>query len=361
GLGMTRPEEAVLLAYGKLELSHDIVASRAPDDPHFEAVLEGYFPKALRKYDDALRKHRLRREIIATVVANDVINRCGPSLPSRLMAAASCDLRAFVAGYEAAKAVLGLPAVWDAVAALDPEIPGQTPAAGQMALFRRLAFTLRGETFWLARRAGRTGASVGDLINRYGPGTATLRKLGPQVLSEVEQTRTAAQIAKLVEAGAPEALAAQVANLQPLTTAVDLVDLAEASSWALPNVARLYHQTGAVFAFDRLRAAAGGFTAGDAFERTAVRRLLEDLLAEQAVLTRSIMTFAASPQAGETPEAARKAIASWTALRRDAAEAAAKSIAEIEAAGGGWTFAKLTIANAALRELAASATTERKA
>ncbi|MDZ4051734.1 MAG: hypothetical protein U1E24_00515, partial [Phenylobacterium sp.] len=87
----------------------------------------------------------------------------------------------------------------------------------------------------------------------------------------------------------------------------------------------------------------------------------EDLLAEQAVLTRSIMTFAASPQAGETPEAARKAIASWTALRRDAAEAAAKSIAEIEAAGGGWTFAKLTIANAALRELAASATTERKA
>ncbi|MFD3263639.1 NAD-glutamate dehydrogenase [Phenylobacterium ferrooxidans] len=361
GLGMTRPEEAVLLAYGKLELSHDIVASRAPDDPHFEAVLEGYFPKALSKYDDALRKHRLRREIIATVVANDVVNRCGPSLPSRLMAAASCDLRAFVAGYEAAKAVLDLPALWDAVAALDPKIPGQTPAAGQMALFRRLAFTLRGETFWLARRAGRTGAGVGDLIKRYGPGTAILRKLGPQVLSEVEQTRTKAQIAKLVEAGAPEALAAQVANLQPLTTAVDLVDLAEASSWALPNVARLYHQTGAVFAFDRLRAAAGGFTAGDAFERTAVRRLLEDLLAEQAVLTRSIMTFAASPQAGETPEAARKAIASWTALRRDAAEAAAKSIAEIEAAGGGWTFAKLTIANATLRELAASATAERKA
>lgn len=361
GLGLTRPEEAVLLAYGKLELSHDIVASRAPDDPHFEAVLEGYFPKALRKYDDALRKHRLRREIIATVVANDVVNRCGPSLPSRLMAAASCDLRAFVAGYEAAKTVLDLPALWDAVAALDPQVPGQTPAAGQMALFRRLAFTLRGETFWLARRAGRTGAGVGDLIKRYGPGTAILRKLGPQVLSEVEQTRTTAQIAKLVEAGAPEALAAQVANLQPLTTAVDLVDLAEASSWALPNVARLYHQTGAVFAFDRLRAAAGGFTAGDAFERTAVRRLLEDLLAEQAVLTRSIMTFAASPQAGETPEAARKAIASWTALRRDAAEAAAKSIAEIEAAGGGWTFAKLTIANAALRELAASATAEKKA
>ena len=360
GRGMTRPEEAVLLAYGKLELSHDIVASAAPDDPHFEAVLEGYFPKALRRYDDALRRHRLRREIIATVVANDVVNRCGPSFPSRLMAAASCDTRALVTGYEAAKTVLDLPALWDAVADLDPKIPGQTPAAGQMALFRRLAYTLRGETFWLARRAGREGAGVAELIKRYGPGTATLRKLGPSVLSSVEQERTLAQIAKLVEAGAPEALATQVANLQPLTTAADLVDLAEASSWALPSVARLYHQTGEVFAFDRLRAAAGGFTAGDAFERTAVRRLLEDLLAEQAVLTRSIMAFAASAQAGESAETAQKAVASWAALRRDAAQAARKAVDEIEAAGGGWTFAKLTIANAALRELAASATLEKK-
>ena len=360
GLGMTRPEEAVLLAYGKLELSHDIVASRAPDDPHFAAVLEGYFPKALRKYDEALRRHRLRREIIATVVANDVVNRCGPSFPSRLMAAASCDTHAFVAGYEAAKAVLGLPALWDTVAGLDPAIPGQAPAAGQMALFRRLAYTLRGETFWLARRAGRTGAGVAELIKRYGPGTAILRKLGPDVLSEVEQARTREQIDRLVEAGAPEALAAQVANLQPLTTAVDLVDLAEASSWALPNVARLYHQTGAAFAFDRLRVAAGGFTAGDAFERTAVRRLLGDLLAEQATLTRSIMAFAASPQAGETQESAQRAVASWTALRHAAAEAARKSIEEIEAAGGGWTFAKLTIASAALRELAASARVAKK-
>ena len=53
-------------------------------------------------------------------------------------------------------------------------------------------------------------------------------------------------------------------------------------------------------------------------------------------------------------------MASWTALRHDAAEAAAKSIEEIEAAGGGWTFAKLTIANAALRELAAGASLEKK-
>ena len=161
--------------------------------------------------------------------------------------------------------------------------------------------------------------------------------------------------------GFAEALARQVAGLQPLTIAADLVDLAEASSWGLPQVARLYYETGARFAFDRLRAAAGGFTAGDPFERLAVRRLLEDLLAEQAAVTRGIMAFAGSAQAGASAETAATAVASWAALRREAVEAAKRAVEEIEAAGGGWTFAKLTIANAALRELAASARLEKTA
>ena len=348
GKGLTRPEEAVLLAYGKLELKGDMASSPVADDPYFEDLLEGYFPKGLRKYDEALRRHRLRREVIATVVANDAINRCGPSFPTRLMSAASCDVTAFVIAYEAAKAVLGLPALWDRVSELD----GKAPAAGQMALYRRLAYTLRGETFWLARRAARGGQGVEALIKRYGPGAATLKKLLPDILSPVERERLEAQVARLTTAGAPEALAREVANLQPLTVAVDLVDLADASNWSLANAARLYQLVGRTFAFDRLRAAAGGFTAGDAFERTAVRRLVEDLLAEQAAVTRAIMGFSGGQQAGESEEAAHAAIASWTALRREVADAARKAVEEIEAAGGAWSFAKLTIANAALRELA---------
>ncbi|KQW69202.1 glutamate dehydrogenase [Phenylobacterium sp. Root77] len=348
GKGLTRPEEAVLLAYGKLELKGDMATSPVADDPYFEDLLEGYFPKGVRKYDDALRRHRLRREIIATVVANDAINRCGPSFPTRLMAAASCDVTAFVTAYEAAKAVLGLPAIWDQVSALD----GKIPAAGQMALYRRLAYTLRGETFWLARRAARSGLGVEALIKRYGPGAATLTTLLPDILSPVERGRLEAQVARLIEAGAPEPLARKVASLQPLTVAVDLVDLAEASSWSLPNAARLYDHVGRNFAFDRLRAAAAGFTAGDAFERTAVRRLVEDLLAEQGAVTRAVIAFAGDAKAGASEEAAQAAIAAWTTERRDIAQAARKAVEEIEAAGGAWSFAKLTIANAALRELA---------
>jgi glutamate dehydrogenase len=91
---------------------------------------------------------------------------------------------------------------------------------------------------------------------------------------------------------------------------------------------------------------------GDSFERTALRRLLEDLLADQAALTRAIMDFAGSEQAGEDAAHAKDAVASWAALRREKAQAARRTVEEIDQAGGPWTFAKLTIANAALRELA---------
>src|ERR1700743_3053231 len=68
GRPLTRPELAVLLAYGKLELKREIVASDAPDDPFFERLLEAYFPKPMRKWAEPMRRHRLRRDIIATVV-----------------------------------------------------------------------------------------------------------------------------------------------------------------------------------------------------------------------------------------------------------------------------------------------------
>jgi len=356
GRGLYRPELAVLLAYGKLELKREIVASHAPDDPFFESRLEAYFPKGLRKYKEAIRQHRLRPEIIATVVANDIINRCGPSFPSRTMTSAGCDVVAFTAGYEAAKQALDFDKLWADVEALDLKVP----AAGQMALFRRLVTGLRGATFWLARRAGREGLSVAELTARYVPGFKSLHGLMPEILSKAERAGVDQRVGQLTDVGAPAAMAQAAAVLGPLTNAADLVDLAEASSWPLPNVARLYYATGAAFAFDRLRAAAGEFRAGDIFERTALRRLIEDLLAEQAQLTRAIMTFAGGAQAGETNADAKNAVSAWAALRPDQARTATRTVEEIEAGGGAWTFAKLTIANAALRELAAEAASGRK-
>ncbi|PZR36820.1 NAD-glutamate dehydrogenase [Caulobacter segnis] len=350
GKGMTRPELAVLLAYGKLDLFDEIVASSAPDDPWFEATLEGYFPKALGQYADAMQKHRLKREIIATVVGNQMVNMCGPTFASRLKAAASSDIAAVVVGFTAAREILGVDALWDQVGALD----NKASADGQTALYKALAYALRSLSFWLARRAFRDKSGVKALVEAYGPSVAVLRGQTPSILSPFEQKAVAKRAKAYIADGAPEALAQAVAALQPLTTAADLVDLSNASSWRVENVARLYHQVGAAFGFDRLRAAAGAFVGGDSFERLAVRRLIEDMLSEQTGITQSVLKFAANAQAGEDEAGAKAAINSWAALRGDLPRTVKRTIEEIEQAGGGWTFAKLTIANAALRELSAA-------
>ncbi|MDP3382866.1 MAG: NAD-glutamate dehydrogenase, partial [Phenylobacterium sp.] len=328
GRGLTRPELAVLMAYGKIQLFREMVETEVPDDPWFEQVLEGYFPKPLMRYAPEMRRHRLRREIIATVVANDVVNRCGPSFPSRLMAAAGCDARAFFVGYEAARAVLDVAALWEAVEARDNDMP----ARAQLLLLRQLARQLRGLTFWFARRAYRQGEGVSALIDRYAKPARALKALAPEVLTPVERADLDALADRLTAAGAPKDMAKAVVELQPLTIAADLADLAEASRWPIENVARLHHKVGEVFGFDRLRAAAGSHSAGDIFERTAVRRLVEDLLTEQTTVARSVMARARGPAAGADAQAAEAAIKAWSASAADATAAASRTLTEIEQA-----------------------------
>jgi glutamate dehydrogenase len=349
GRGLTRPELAVLLAYGKLDLSEEIVAGDAPDDPYFRATLRAYFPAALAEYAPYMERHRLRRDIVATVLANDMVNMCGPTFPSRLREAAGCDTTALAKSFAAARVILGIDDLWAQVDALN----GQIPAAGQTTLYKALAYAVRSQTFWLARLTFRSKNSVQQLIDEHAPAVTSLWALMPGLLSPFEQAETSLWEQRYTADGAPGWLARTVSLLQPLTTVTDLVELARATRWRTENVARLYHQVGAAFAFDRLRGAAGTLIGGDGYERLALRRLIEDMLGEQTEITHAVLRFAASEQAAEDSDAAQAAIASWSALRSDRVRAARNTIETIEKAPGGWSFAKLTIANAALRELTA--------
>ncbi len=353
GRGLTRPELAVLLAYGKLDLFDDVIASGAPDDPWFEGALVGYFPVGLRPYEAQMRRHRLRREIIATQLGNDMIALMGPTFPERLRAAAGCDTTALVTAFAAARQVLRFQEAWSRVEGLD----GAAPAAGQTALFRELIYALRGQTYWLARRAGReadgVAPAIGNLVEAYRPGVDALKPLVPAVLSAFEQKAAVRRAAAWIKAGAPRDVAHSVALMRPLTLAAPLTDLARAQSWPLAATAFAYHRVGGLFGFDRLRAAAGSRGAGDAYERLAVRRLIEDMVLDQADLTGAVMSAAAPPAEGDDPAAhARHAVAAWSGEHGAASRAARHAIEDVEKAAGGWTFAKLTIANAALKELA---------
>jgi glutamate dehydrogenase len=345
--GLTRPEIAVITAYGKIDLSEEIEDSKAPDDPFFEETLVHYFPGPMRRFEDEMRRHRLRREIIATILSNEIVNMAGPTFPERLRAGAECDTTALVIAFEAARRVFRLNEGWDAVSALDLKIP----AATQTLLYQEISRVLRRQTFWLARRAGRGDASVQALIEAYRPAADALRAEGPSMLSEFERSAVQKRAAAFIEAGAPKTLANAVAMLRPLTATSDVADLAKRVGWPVEAAARLYHQVGATFDFDRLRGAVGSLASNDPYERLAVRRMIEDFLTEQAALTQAVAR-ASNPGAGESPKAAQAAIHNWIGERVKAVEAVRRTVDEIEQSGSGWTFAKLTIANAALRDLA---------
>ena len=119
-------------------------------------------------------------------------------------------------------------------------------------------------------------------------------------------------------------------------------------------MAMLYHQVGAAFDFDRLRAGAGHVPSVDHFDRLAVRRLIEDLMAEQMTLARAVAK-GSDVSVGVSETAAEAAVDGWIGSRQALVEGMRASVDEIEASGSGWTFAKLTIANSVIREIASSA------
>jgi len=278
GQGLTRPELSVLLAYGKLDLAESAIGGAGPDDPYFIETLEAYFPGALAPFAEDMRHHRLRREIVAAMVGNDMVNLCGPTFPRRLSAAAGCDSAGLFVGFAAAKETLRFERTWRAIAQLD----GQIAADAQLGLFAEMAGILRAQTYWLARRACQRGLAappegtlrgeaggvpVAALVMAYQPAMDELRRAGPQILSPFEQRIVARRIKAFRRVGAPNALATNLAALAMLTTGCELADLARAVRWPVRATAELYHQAGAAFGFDRLRAAAGSLDAADSFER----------------------------------------------------------------------------------------------
>ena len=345
GRGLVRPELAVITAYGKLELSADIAASAAPDDAYFERVLEGYFPEPLARFDTEMRRHRLRREIIATVLANLIVDKAGPTFPSRLMSSLGCDAGALVTAFETARQVFRLDETWRAVDALDYRIPAEV----QTALYREIARALRGQTYWLAQRAGGRNPGVQALIDAYRPAVDTLQQAGASLLSEFEREAAETRARGFIAAGAPEALARTVAGLRALTGAVGVSDLARALGWPPAAMARLYSAVGSSFGYDRLRASAAEVRATDGYERAALRGLIVELIEQQAARTREIAEQAKTPDAGEDMAVAQAAVDRWSEGRRAPVDRARRTLEEIEQTAGGWSFAKLTIANAALR------------
>ncbi len=122
-LGLTAPERAILLAYAKIALNDELVASDVPDDPWISTALERYFPEPLRaRFREEIRAHALRREIIATHVTNSMVNRVGSTFVHRMQEETGARAPQVVRAYLVVREVFDFVALWRAIESLDYKV-----------------------------------------------------------------------------------------------------------------------------------------------------------------------------------------------------------------------------------------------
>jgi glutamate dehydrogenase len=286
GEGLTRPELAALLPFGKLWLTEAIEASDLPDDPALAPLLLAYFPTALRERFGALiPRHRLRRELVATSLANAVANRLGVAGLARLGGDGAATARAAWL----ADALFGLEhaaSLADSAAA---------PAATRLAALAGL-------------RRLQEGAAR-ELMAMPGALAATRDALAPGVAALVEAARAApgADAAMLAASGMPAEVAA-LAAAPGLPAAPAIVRLAAEAGVAPVAAAAAWSAVGEAFALDPLRVAAEKARAVSPFAARAKAEALADLAGLQARLARAKLAGGAQ-EAGAAARLAREAAA----------------------------------------------------
>jgi glutamate dehydrogenase len=238
--GLTHPELAVLLAYSKIELYDEVLASDVPEDPYIRTALERYFPVPLReRFATQIQVHPLRREIISTHVINSMINRVGPTFVHRLkgeLGAAAADV---VRAYMATREVFGLVGLWRDIEALDNRIDNTV----QTELIMESGRLVQRGTLWFLRQRRWLGDLQATLAH-FSPGVAALAERLTEYVAPAYRDELQASIARRVEQGVPEVLARRVAALDELYSALDLVEIAAESGRDEASVARVYFALG---------------------------------------------------------------------------------------------------------------------
>jgi glutamate dehydrogenase len=344
GNGLYRPELAVVMAYAKIVLFDDIMASKAPDDAGFVPLLVDYFPRALAPYHDAILAHRLHREIIATVLCNDIVNMAGPSFIKRLCDSADVDIAVAVKAFETVRQLFGINDLWQQVSGLDNHVP--TPI--QTRLYEKIVAFVRHQTYWMARRFAATDPVLEAMITPFKDGAALLMAQNGASLTESQKDKLNHRTAALMAKGAPQSLAAKIALLAYLHQSADIIELAHTYAKDVAKTAELYFLCGQKFGFDLLCEGAGTLSSHDPWDRMATRRLIEDVRNEQKTVVKMMMqtmTLAESPE---------EIVAHWQADHRERLEPLNRLLQtfgeSVGDSGASLSFAKLTIVNARLRE-----------
>jgi glutamate dehydrogenase len=301
--GLTRPELAVLLAYAKMAIDAELLASDLPDAPPLEPELFGYFPQALRdRLGPHIPSHPLRREIVATVVANDLVNRAGITFVADLRARTGRQPAEIARAYLIVREIFDLPRLWTEIESLDNRVA----APIQIEMLLEIATVVERAAAWLLHQ--RRLDLAADPA-RLAPHVRGLAGSLPELLPARDQAIAQERAQRLLAADVPAPLALRIGVMIFLAPALDIAELAERTGRSLDQTGRVYYEAGVRFALDEMRAAARRLPAETQWQKLAVEAVIEDVLKLQADLAARVLAgdHAAAPDPLTTWAAARAA------------------------------------------------------
>jgi glutamate dehydrogenase len=319
--GLVAPELAVVMAYCKVYLFARLLDSDLPEDEHLVADLERYFPPQLRKgYENLMRGHTLRREIIATVVANELVDRAGTTFAFRLAEETGAPPDALARGYAVAREVFALRSFWEEVQALDNRVQAKIQL-DMLIEARRLA---ERSTRWLVG-AVTDPIKIAASADRYRAGVELLKRALPDVLGEAARDAFERRLAELGEAGVPTALARRAAAMPSMHFAFDVVAIASDTGRTLEDAMNAYFRLADRLELSWLRERILELPRATRWQALARSALREDLQWLHRQLTTQVLAPHMAPEPGE------RGIEQWVARNEVPVDRWLATLAEIRA------------------------------
>lgn len=287
GEGLTRPEIAVLVSYAKMTLFSDLVESDLWSDAYFSNELVRYFPKRLRKrYADQMHAHQLRREILATFIANRMVNRMGSTFAFVLQEETGATPAEIVRAYTIAWETFRLRDLWAAVVALNNKVP----CAVQTQIMLEGVKLMYRASKWLLRNR-RRALGVIEAISAYDTGARSIETMLPRMFEKSQDENIIAHIQHYLNNGLDKGMALHVTAMDAFYATFDIVEISKALNQKIEAVIEMYFRLSAYFSLFWLRVRIRSLTADNRWQHRANVAMFDDLYDLIRKLTTEVLRF----------------------------------------------------------------------
>ncbi len=343
GLGLTRPEIAVIIAYSKIRLYEELVASDITRDPYLSQELVDYFPRPIQdRFVQQMDNHPLKHEIIATQITNSVVNRMGGVFWVRTQDATGDHAADIARAYTVAREVFQVRPLWAEIDALDNTIPADI----QLSMLTEIRRLLDHATQWFLRNR-RPPLSIAETVEQFQPAAMTISEQLTKLLHSDDRKILREHMRPYTEAGVSKPLALHVAGLETWFSTLDITEVANITETDILVVSEMYFTLHNKLDLHWLGEQIKQLPRLNTWQRKARVGLLDELNNELRALTTQVLTST------DTDKQPAERINAWLSRNRIGIDHCHSVFDDIRA-GGKAELAMLTVAMRELRALSQS-------